>query len=388
MVRSARATRRGVLLAVGLSLAAAVVGNLAASSFAQEPLHARIDSLVASSSFGLLAPPASDADFVRRVYLDLTGRIPTAAEARAFLDDPAPQKRPVLIDRLLASPQFTRHLANVLDVMLNERRADNGVPAAEWEKYLFDSVAANKPFDQLAREILGADGVDPVLRPAVKFYLDRHAESNLLTRDVGRTFFGVDLQCAQCHDHPLIDDYSQSEYYGLYAFLNRTSVFTDKKDKNKLYLAEKADGDVAFSSVFTKKASQTGPRLLGGDVIAEPVINKGEEYTVAPAADVRHVPKYSRRAQLATLATNGSNRFFNRNIANRLWAQMLGRGLVEPVDLFHSDNPPAHPQLLELLTDEIVALKFDMRAFLRQIALSQTYQRSIEIPADVTPAAR
>ncbi len=114
--------------------------------------------------------------------------------------------------------------------------------------------------------------------------------------------------------------------------------------------------------------------------LAEPQFAPGDEYTVKPADGVRPVPKYSRRARLAEEATSGANRAFNENIANRLWAHMLGRGLVEPLDLHHVDNPPSHPELLALLTDELVAMKFDVKVFLREIALSQTYQRSIDLP--------
>lgn len=171
---------------------------------AEKPLHERIDALVESSTLGPIAAPASDADFLRRAYLDLNGTIPDAATARAFLDDPSPTKRQALVDRLLARPHFARHMANVFDVLLMERRpqrslpaAEYNVPAAEWQEYLRKSFADNKPLDQLAREILSADGADPSLRPAVKFYLDREADPNLLARDIGRLFFGRDLQCTR-----------------------------------------------------------------------------------------------------------------------------------------------------------------------------------------------
>ena len=376
-----RQTPWGTLLC-GLLIQTVLTGTL----FAQERLSQKLDEILARSSSGVIAAMSSDHEFVRRVYLDLAGRVPSPNEARSFLADPAADKRARLIDRLLASPDFARYFAGVLDVMINERRPDKGISAAEWQKYLFDSLIQNKPFDQLAREILSADGADPVLRPAVKFYLDREGEANVLTRDVGRVFFGIDLQCAQCHDHPLIDDYYQTDYYGLLAFLNRSFVFTDKKDNNKLYFAEKADGDVAFSSVFTKKSGLTGPRLPYGSAVSEVTFNPGEEYNVAPAENVRPVPKYSRRAQLATLATDGKNIAFNRNIANRLWAHLMGRGLVEPLDLSHGGNPASHPEVLELLAEEIVRMKFDLRAMLREVANSQAYQRAYEFDFN-SPAA-
>lgn len=357
------------------------------AALAADPLPTRIDQMVEAAGTGGLAPVANDAEFVRRAYLDLTGRIPSSTETRAFLDDANPEKRTALVDRLLASPQFAQHMAETFDVMLMERRGDMRVPAVEWRKFLVDSFAANKPWDQLAREILSSDGVEPQLRPAAKFYLDRDGEPNLLTRDISRVFFGMDLQCAQCHDHPLIDDYLQSDYYGVFAFLTRGFIFTDKKDNKQVFYAEKADGEAKFTSVFTKQAGLMGPRVPGGEYVVEPAFAKGEEYSVAPGDNIRPVPKYSRRMELAKQVTNGSSRQFARNIANRLWAKLLGRGLVEPVDLHHSANPPTHPQLLDLLTDEIIANKFDMRSFLRGVALSRTYQRSFELPAIPADAA-
>jgi hypothetical protein len=350
------------------------------------PLHAAIDQMISEANLGIVAPVASDGEFLRRLYLDLTGSIPPSDVTRAFLDDSSEGKREAVVDRLLNSPQFSRHMANVVDVMLMERRAEKHVKNVDWQKYLYESISQNKSWDQLAREILAADGTDEKNRSAAAFYLARDAEPNGITRDVGRIFFGMDLQCAQCHDHPLISSYYQSDYYGIYAFLNRGVLFTDK-DKNVFY-AEQAEGDVSFTSVFTKESDKTFPRLPTSFEIDEPFFPKGEEYDVAPADKVRPIPKYSRRAKLAELATNGSNRQFNKNIANRLWAHMMGRGLVEPVDLHHADNPPSHPELLELLADQFVAMKYDLRAFLREIALSATYQRSLDAPATVAEQAK
>lgn len=365
--------------------------GLTFTAMAQAPLHQRIDEQVVQHHVGPVSPVASDADFVRRIYLDLIGSIPSAAESRQFIADTSPDKRAKLIDSLLNSSRHARHLANQLDVMLMERRADKYVPAADWQKYLYDSMLANKPYDQLVREILTSDGTDPATRPAAKFVLDREVEPNLLTRDIGRIFFGRDLQCAQCHDHPLVDDYYQADYYGLQAFFSRSQIFTyPAKDKVPALtvLMDNAAGEVSFQSVFDPTAKgNTLPRVPGGKQLEEPRFNLGDEWTVAPAKDVRHVPKYSRRAQLAGQVAVPTNRQFNRNIVNRLWAQMLGVGLVEPVDFQHSGNPPTHPQLLEMLADDIVAMKYDMRAFLREIALSQTYQRSLDLPADFVAQA-
>lgn len=365
-------------------------GSLLFAQAPAAPLHTRIDDLVAQGHVGPLAPPASDAEFARRVYLDLTGMVPSSAELTAFISDAPADKRTKLIDQLLASPHYARHMASVFDVMWMERRPDQHVTAAQWQQYLLDSFAANKPYDQLAREVLSADGTDAPLRGAAKFFLDREAEPNVLTRDIGRIFFGRDYQCNQCHNHPLIDDYLQPDYYGLFAFVSRTQIFTgkDKKDKKDAVLMDKADGEVSYQSVFDPTAKGvTLPRVPGGKQVEDPKFNPGEEYTVAPAKDVRHVPKYSRRAQLAAQLVGGTNKPFNRNIANRLWGQMLGRALVEPVEFDHAANPPTNPQLLELLAGEFAAMKCDIKAFLREIALSQTYQRAMDLPPDLAAQA-
>ncbi|MFP6667682.1 MAG: DUF1549 domain-containing protein [Pirellulales bacterium] len=364
-----------------------VLLSLVSVAVSQEPLHGRIDQLIAQLHSGPEVPTATDAEFIRRVSLDLVGMIPTAEEARKFIDDQSPNKRSKLVDQLLASPAYVRHMVNVFDVMLMERRADKYLKGGEWQKYLLASFEQNKPYDQLAREILGADGVDEKLRGPAKFYLEREVEPNLLTREIGRMFFGMDLQCAQCHDHPIVDDYLQSDYYGVYAFISRSYKFQPDAKKPAV-VAEKAEGDAKYKSVFTAEEGTTPPRLPGEVEVEDPTFAKGDEYTVKPdpkKKNIRPIPKYSRRAQLAALATDGSNHAFNRNIVNRLWAHVMGRGLVSPVDMHHFDNPPAHPELLDLLATEFVAMKFDVKAFVRELTLSRTYQRGIQLPADLNP---
>ncbi len=341
-------------------------------------LHQGIDqAILAQAGSRPLAGPADDAEFLRRVMLDLAGVLPSATQARAFLADQDPDKRVKLIDRLLAGPEHARRLADFLDVTLMERRPVKQVPQAQWLEYLRASCATNKPWDVLVREILAADGTDPATRAAARFLLDRDAEPNLLTRDVSRLLLGTNLQCAQCHDHPRIDDYHQAHYYGIFAFFNRTSLFTDPKLKT-VVLAEKADGEVTFQSVFdpSKTTKSTGPRLPNALAVKEPTPEKGKEYVVAPANGVRPVPTWSRRAQLGPTLARADNVSFKRNIANRLWALLMGRGLVHPLDMDHSANPPSHPELLTLLADDLADHQFDMRYLLREIALSQAYQRS------------
>ena len=323
--------------------------------------------------------PADDATFLRRVTLDLTGTIPTSDEVRVFLADESTEKRTQLIDRLLASPEHARRMQYVFDTMLMERRPDKHVPAVEWRNYLRTSFLNNKPWDVLVREILSVDGTDKKTRPAVKFLLDRELKSELVTRDLGRLFLGRDLECAQCHNHPNVDDYLQRHYHGLSAFLNRSYLFKDPKTK-KTSIGEKAEGLVSFTSVFTQEEGKTAPRMLDLPEIVDPKDAKAD-YKVKPAKNVRSVPVYSRRLQLANAMTHPTNIAFRQNIANRLWAMMMGRGFVEPLDMWHADNPPSHPKLLDLLTKELQKNGYNMRLILRELALSKTYQRSSQISA-------
>jgi len=364
-------------------LALAVIAAPRTAPADDVPLHTAIDDLMARDAGGLPLAIAGDSEFLRRVSIHLTGMPPAPETLRAFLDDPNPEKRTAAIDRLLTTPHFPRRMAEFLDLTFMERRANTNIPQDEWMSYLVQSTRANKPWQQYARELLTADGTDDDPRAAARFVLDRGSEPNLLTRDTSRIFFGRDMQCNQCHDHPLIDDYLQVDYHGLFAFFaNGAELKIKEGDKEKVYYAEKAGGDAQFESVFVKGIKHlTGPRVMGDVEIAEPVYLPGEEYEVAPADNTRPVPKYSRRARLAELATSGTNRAFNENIANRLWALMMGRGLVHPVDLHHSSNPPTHPELLTLLGERVAAMSFDMRAFVRELALTRVYQR----PYDLSP---
>jgi hypothetical protein len=360
--------------------ALAIASLFAGTAAGGESLSERIDALIAAGHRDYAtaaAPAASDDEFLRRVTLDLIGRVPTAAEARTFFADRSAFKRVRVIDALLANPESSRRLAQYLDVALLDRRRGNKVARSAWEEFLRSSFEANKPYDVLVRETLSADGADPAARGAAKFFLDRDLDPQVVTRDIGRLFLGRNIQCSQCHDHPQWDDYKQAEYYGIQAFFNRTFLFPNAQAPNAV-IAEKADGEMSFTNVFDKAKVQktTGPRVPGQPVVADPKLEKGKEYVVAPAKDVKPVPVYSRFARLAAAITTGDNPAFRRTAANRWWAFLMGRGLVHPLDQDHSGNPPSHPALLDLLGDEFAAHKFDVKWLVREIALSQTYQRS------------
>ncbi len=357
-----------------------------AASRAADSLHTQIDQLSDTIAVGPRGAVVDDLTFLRRVTLDLTGRIPSIVDVREFLADKSPDKRARAIDRLMSSPNYFRHLAVVFDVMLMERRGDKHVKNVEFRAWLQDFFQQKKPYNELVHALLSADGTDEKQRAASAFFLERDVEPNLLTREIGRIFLGIDLQCAQCHDHPLIDDYHQTDYFGTFGFVNQLTLFRPDAKKPAL-IGETVRGQAAFKSVFTDREAVTSPRLPGEVEISEPVFAIGDEYSIRPAKNVRSVPKFSRQNKLAELISSGQNPLFRRNIANRLWAMMLGRGLVHPVDQHHSENPATNPELLDLLGNEFVKSNFDVTTLLREIALSQTYQRSWQLPVELAPSS-
>jgi hypothetical protein len=313
--------------------------------------------------------------------------IPTAVQAREFFADTGPDKRAKLVEALVADPQFARWMAVRFDVMLMERRAETHTKAQAWRDWLEQSLLENKPWDMLVREILSADGSEEKNRHVARWLLEREADPNALAKDTARLFLGRDITCSQCHDHPRIDDYLQRDYAGLQAFFSRTYLFRPDTKKPGL-VGEQATGATTYLSVFTKVAGETRPRLPAEAELAEPAPG---EWIVAPDAKdktVRPIPKNSRRALLAAALGDGHHPAFRRNIANRLWAVVFGSGLVEPLDLHHSANPPSNPPLLDLLAEQIAAMKFDLRAFIREVALTQAFQSSLDLTPQQPEVAR
>lgn len=343
---------------------------------AAEPLHARIDALLDKANKGKpVSPSADDAEFLRRAYLDLTGTIPDSKAARAFLDDKRPDKRAKLVDQLLASPERPRRMADLFHVHLMERLGDN--PA--WMKYLQESFARDRPFDEMARDILAGKPGGPSfwLAKRLEHYGQNPVDYPGLARDVGRLFLGQDLRCAQCHNHLFINDYKQAHFQGLLAFVQNAYVVNAPRGM----LGEKLASKMEFVSVFGKKKQVTGPRVPGGKEMALP--EKGKEWRVPPDPRKRKpgVPAFSTLEALAREVR--ASPLFARNIANRVWWAMMGRGLVHPLDLHHSDNPPSHPELLDLLAKELAEHRYDLRWLMREIALTRAYQRSSQLPEGV-----
>ncbi len=358
----------------------------ATTLFADEPLSSRVDALIDAKLSGQpTAALADDAEFLRRVFLDFAGRIPSAAETREFLKDSAANKREKLIDKLLASDEFPIRLADLMHVALMERRGEH----PEWIAYLRESFKQNKSWDVLAREMISPDPKNEQTR-ASAFFLSKRLEHYgqnaidypILTRDVGRLFLGMDLQCAQCHDHLFIKDYKQDDFQGMYvAFLN-TELRSDVKFPavSEKLLTKK----IEFQSVFNPQKKSIGPRVPGRSEITIPEFMKGEEYLEPPDKTTKEPgrPKFSPLEQLANQITAADNTQFAKSIANRMWFMAMGRGLVHPLDLHHSENPPSHPELLELLARELTEHKFDLKWLLRELAMTRTYQRSGVLPAD------
>ena len=209
-----------------------------------------------------------------------------------------------------------------------------------------------------------------------------------MTQDVARLFLGMNIHCAKCHDHPTVDEFKQSDYFGLLAFLNQSKA-AKHTAKNQTFLVEGvATGKLEFQSVFSPdQKNQVGPRLPGGQEVAVPVFEKGEELAQPAADGLPGVPKFQPRQILAKELTSASNRRFVENSVNRFWYLMMGRGLVNPLEMMHAENPASHPELLKLLADEFVAHKFDVKWLLGVLARTRVYQRASLLPAGVTVQA-
>jgi hypothetical protein len=369
--------RQVVLPAIWLSMAMAAP--------AADSLPQQIDQLIVAGAEGAaVAPVADDAEFLRRIYLDLAGRIPTAQEFRTFVDDKRADKRTVVIDALLAGTEYPRRMQDFFHAMLMERRGDD----PEWAAFLTDAFAANASWDEIARSVLDPDPENPRRRGAAYFYTKRldkvgtqETDYAGVTRDVGRLFLGMDLQCAQCHNHLFIDDYKQQDFQGLFIVFQNTSIRRDVKFPavGENLLTKKID----YVSVFDKIPLSTAPKVPGMPEMKLPEFKQGEEYLVPPdkKKNFAGVPRFSPLEAIAHELPTAKNEAFVRNAVNRLWFVMFGRGIVIPLDQHHKANPPSHPELLDLLAREFVAHKLDIEWFLRQLALTDAYQRSSAVAA-------
>ena len=325
---------------------------------------------------------AQDATFLRRVTLDLAGRIPTAAEARSFAADSSPEKRQRVIRALVASPAYPLHMGNVFDGIIQAKHS--GDP--EFVVYLRRSFQEHKPWDVLFREILVGPWDSDNRKPASQFLAKRLRSLDTMTRDTTRVFFGVDIMCAKCHDHPLVDDWTQDNYYGMASFFNRTYEFGKR---NSGIIAEKANGNVNFVTVDGERRSAS-VMFLSNQVVEDPPVPEQQDNPVPEQQDNKEKkrqkdtyvpPPFSRREQLVEVALQERN-FFSKAIVNHLWAYLLGRGLAHPTDQMHSENPPSIPGLLEWLAEDLAQNGYDLERMTAAIVSSRLYQRSSQWEGD------
>jgi hypothetical protein len=354
----ARAIRVAILVAVCVAVAQ---GGTASAAETPTPSQtaAKIDGFLESYWSANRIQPAArtdDATFLRRLTLDLAGRIPTVRELDLFLSDTSDDKRGKAIKRLIGGPEFPLHLGNVLDEMVQGQYAGD----AEFVDYLRRSIRDGKSWSEVFRELMLGPWDTDAVKPATRFLDKRVKASDVLAVDTARAFFGVDISCAKCHDHPLVDDWKQEHFYGMVAFFNRT---TGGKGK----IGEKDEGEVMFlASDGEEKVARL--MFLSGDVIEEPMAAAAK-----PADDKPQ--KFSRREQLVHAAL-AQREFFSRAIVNRFWEYLFGRGLVDPVDQMHTGNESAVPGLLEWLAEDFAESGYDLRRLMTALVSSRAYQLS------------
>ena len=305
-------------------------------------------------------PPADDAEFLRRVFLDLHGVVPAAERATQFLDSNDPKKRAELIDELLASPRLGEHFGDVwrgrlLSPQVNEQRAQ----AERFSAWLAKRFNDNDGWDKIVYDLLTATGKMEE-NPAVTYLIEgRHPLGVTdLTDLTSRYFLGVRLNCAQCHDHPFVA-WKRQDYWGMAAFF--AQIQTPGRPKMVYVAGVQDDRKMTLSSL-------QGADMIEGIQVRPPTFLDGEE--LQPNAREPH------RAALAHWITSRENPYFARATVNRMWWHFFGRGIVNPVDDMHTGNSPSHPELLELLSQRFVESGFDLKFLCRAILSSRTYQQT------------
>jgi len=302
----------------------------------------------------LPSDPASDADFLRRIYLDLTGVTPSPETVRAFLADTrdARLKRDEVIDRLVGSTDYVEHWTNKwADLLQVNRKFLSEKGAWALRNWINKAVAANVPYDQFVYTVLTAGGSTFENPPAA--YLRTLREPDAAMENSTQLFLGVRFNCNKCHDHPF-ERWTQDQYYKLSAF---------------------------FAQVGRKAGDKPEEEVIYDTTVGE-VMHPTSGKAVAPSFPYSHADlaaqDVSRREQFARWVTSRENQYFAKSFVNRMWAYLLGIGLIEPIDDIRAGNPPSNPALLDRLTQEFIQSDFDVQHLVKLIVKSQTYQRSLE----------
>ncbi len=358
--------RRSFIIAVAILVTALDLSVQAAAPDARD-LAQRIDHHLAQrwkTDKVEPAPLADDAEFLRRVYLDLTGRIPSPRDVHEFLADKDPEKRRRVVDELLDSPRHAVHFADVWRSLLIPEVAAS--PEARifqpgFEAWLKLRLRANVPFDRLVNELLATpiaveqQSPESVLKNPeqpnpLAFFAVKDASPANLAATTTRLFLGIQIECAQCHDHPFAR-WSREQFWNQAAF----------------FAGVERQGE----GIFAPLSEMTDRREIK--------IGDTKRMASAQFLDDKEPAwkaKVSPRVALAEWITAADNPYFARATVNRLWGKLFGRGIVEPVDDFNDQNLPSHPELLDELARGLAAAKFDVRFILRAICLSEAYQRT------------
>jgi hypothetical protein len=321
------------------------------------------------------AEPLDDRSWVRRLYLDLAGRIPTLAETSNFLSAGSEDKREQLVDRLLASDEYAIHMRELWDVFLmgrvkrdnhEDRRRDKG-----WWRFLEYSFRENRPWNETVREMLVARPTRDELKGAYWFLFERRDGHQAIAEAVSPVVYGARIDCAQCHDHPLAREIKQAHYWGLVAAFNRSKNVKDEG------ISESAIGGYVNFTNLKKESQPAMVALLTGKTIPEtwPAGEQKEEDSDDKYVDAKakvKVPKFSRREAFADAATQ-DNPLLARAFVNRMWSIFLGRGMVHPADEMTARNVPSHPELLDWLAEDFSKNGYDIKRLVRGIVLSRAY---------------
>jgi hypothetical protein len=298
------------------------------------------------------SPVCDDATFLRRVTLDIAGRLPTSDEAGAFLESTAADKRDQLIERLLRSPHYADFFASKWTPLLKNRRDDaNDITANfAFHAWMRDSLLANTPYDQIVRELLAATGT-VVGNPPVAWY-KRVKDPKEQLEDVAQLFLGVRMQCAQCHHHPF-ERWSQDDYYSFAAFFSR--------------IGRKPTGIAGEDLIFHERGIATATNAKSGELL-KPAALGDDVGSIAPDEDPR--------LRLVDWMSSHENPYFAKALVNRYWKHFFKRALIEPEDDIRDTNPPTNPQLLAALEEHFIESGFDLKELVRAITRSHTYQLS------------